>query len=299
MLELQGITKRFGSQVAVADESFTVAPGEILGLIGQNGAGKTTTFRMVLGFIRPDEGTVLWDGKPIAQIDRDIIGYLPEERGLYPKMTVSDQVQFFGQLHGMSKAAVAAALPQWLDRFQVKGKLTDKVKDLSKGNQQKIQLICALIFSPRLLILDEPFSGLDPVNASLLEEGIHTLQESGAAIIFSSHDMSNVEALSDHLVMLKNGRTVLAGTVAAIRESYGRTRITLEDPSLTVAEIQSLPGVQAVEKQGVRYRLQLSDPSAGREIFQAVSKGGYIPEFSQQAPDLDEIFRMKVGEADA
>lgn len=299
MLELTGITKSFGGQVAVADESFTVAPGEIMGLIGQNGAGKTTTFRMVLGFIRPDQGEVRWAGKPIAQIDRDIIGYLPEERGLYPKMTVADQVQFFGQLHGMSKAQVAAALPEWMARFEVKGKPTDKVKDLSKGNQQKVQLICALIFQPRLLILDEPFSGLDPVNASLLEDGIHALQQSGAAIIFSSHDMSNVEALSDHLVMLKNGHTVLSGTVAAIREAYGRTRITLEQPGLDEAALRALPGVVAVVRRGEHYTLRLSDPAAGRAIFQAVSQGGYIPEFSQQAPDLDEIFRLKVGEADA
>ncbi|MFD1439902.1 ABC transporter ATP-binding protein [Lacticaseibacillus hegangensis] len=299
MLELTGITKRFGQQLAVADESFTVQPGEILGLIGQNGAGKTTTFRMILGFIRPDKGDVLWDHQPIAQINRDIIGYLPEERGLYPKLTVEAQVQFFGQLHGMSKAEVNAALPDWMARFEVKGKKTDKVKDLSKGNQQKIQLICALIFQPRLLILDEPFSGLDPVNAGLLEDGIRALQASGAAIIFSSHDMSNVEALSDHLVMLKNGRTVLSGTVDEIRDSYGRTRISLERPGLDKSALKALPGVSSVAKHGDHYLLHLTDPGAGRAIFQAVSKDGYIAEFSQQAPDLDEIFRMKVGEGDA
>lgn len=299
MLELRGITKRFGQQIAVQDESFTVRPGEILGLIGQNGAGKTTTFRMILGFIRPDLGEVRWDGRPIAQIDRDIIGYLPEERGLYPKMTVGAQVQFFGQLHGMTKEQVNTALPDWMARFQVKGKKTDKVKDLSKGNQQKIQLICALIFQPRLLILDEPFSGLDPVNAGLLEDGIRALQASGAAIIFSSHDMSNVEALSDHLVMLKNGRTVLSGTVDEIRDSYGRTRISLERPALDEAALKALPGVASVAKHGEHYLLHLTDPAAGRDIFQAVSRDGYIAEFSQQAPDLDEIFRMKVGEADA
>ncbi|WP_155287441.1 ABC transporter ATP-binding protein [Lacticaseibacillus zhaodongensis] len=299
MLELKGITKRFGQQTAVQDESFTVNPGEIFGLIGQNGAGKTTTFRMILGFIRPDAGEVLWEHQAITQINRDLIGYLPEERGLYPKMTIEAQVQFFGQLHGMTRAQVNAALPGWLDRFQVKGKKTDKVKDLSKGNQQKVQLICALIFQPRLLILDEPFSGLDPINASLLEDGIHALQESGAAIIFSSHDMSNVATLSDRLVMLKNGRTVLNGTVDEIRAAYGRTRITLEQPALTAAELRALPGVAAVSQHGEHFRLELTDAAAGRAIFQAVSRDGYIREFSQQAPSLDEIFRMKAGAADA
>lgn len=299
MLELSGVSKRFGSQQAVDNVSLTVAPGEILGLIGQNGAGKTTTFRMILDFLRPDTGTVTWSGQPMTKIDHDFIGYLPEERGLYPKLTIDEQIQFFGQLHGMSRKAVQNALPEWLDRFDVKGKRTDKVKDLSKGNQQKVQLIAALIFMPKLVILDEPFSGLDPVNASLLEAGVRFMQSSGSAIIFSSHDMHNVESLSDRLVMLKNGREVLTGTIPDIQAQYGETRIHLKQPAVSAQAITQLPGVVAVHQQGDEFDLELDDPARGREVFQAVTQGEYITGFSQHAPSLDEIFRMKVGDDNA
>lgn len=299
MLELSGVSKRFGSQQAVDNVSLTVAPGEILGLIGQNGAGKTTTFRMILDFLRPETGTVTWSGQPMTKIDHDFIGYLPEERGLYPKLTIDEQIQFFGQLHGMSRKAVQTALPEWLDRFDVKGKRTDKVKDLSKGNQQKVQLIAALIFMPKLVILDEPFSGLDPVNASLLEAGVRFMQSSGSAIIFSSHDMHNVESLSDRLVMLKNGREVLTGTIPDIKAQYGETRIHLKQPAVSAQAITQLPGVVAVHQQGDEFDLELDDPARGREVFQAVTQGEYITGFSQHAPSLDEIFRMKVGDDNA
>lgn len=293
MLEVQHLTKRFGTMTAVADESFTVRPGEIMGLIGQNGAGKTTTFRMILNFLRPDSGSVSWQGHPLTAADYNQLGYLPEERGLYPKMRVADQIQYFAELRGMSGKAVRAALPEWLDRFQVKGKPSDQVKSLSKGNQQKVQLIAALIHQPRLVILDEPFTGLDPVNASVLEAGIKRLRDDGAAIIYSSHNMSNVEALSDHLIMLKDGAVVLAGTVPEIRHSFGRTKLFLES-ALTEAQVQEFAGVQTVQRDGARLVVTLSDPAAGEAIFAAATAKGYIPEFSQQPPTLDEIFRLKV-----
>ncbi|WP_034995701.1 ABC transporter ATP-binding protein, partial [Liquorilactobacillus vini] len=165
MLQVNDLTKTFGQATAVDHESFQVKPGEILGLIGQNGAGKTTTFRMILNFLTPDSGQITWENQPLNRTDYDQIGYLPEERGLYPKMRVGEQLTYFARLHGMKLAEIRQQIPQWLKRFQVKGKLTDKVKDLSKGNQQKVQLIATLIHMPKLVILDEPFSGLDPVNA--------------------------------------------------------------------------------------------------------------------------------------
>lgn len=296
MLAVQQVTKRFGSHAAVDQVSFQVNPGEILGLIGQNGAGKTTTFRMIMGFLTPDAGQIAWQGRPMANLDHHFIGYLPEERGLYPKMTIEEQILFFGQLHGMTRKAVLAQLDAWMVKFQVKGKRTDKIKDLSKGNQQKVQLIAALIHMPKLAILDEPFSGLDPVNAGLLESGIRLLQKAGTAIIFSSHDMRNVAALSDRVVMLRDGQMVLSGTVDEIQKQYGRTRILLEQPALSRAELATLPGVSSVRENGDRYTLILKDEAAGAAIFKAVSAGGYIQTFSQQAPSLDEIFRMKVGE---
>ncbi|KMO61769.1 sodium ABC transporter ATP-binding protein, partial [Lacticaseibacillus rhamnosus] len=225
MLEVKDLVKTFGTMTAVDHVSFTVKPGEIMGLIGQNGAGKTTTFRMILNFLTPDAGTISWNGQPLTAKDYDIIGYLPEERGLYPKMRVQDQIVYFARLRGMKTAEIKARIPEWLERFQVKGKATDKIKDLSKGNQQKVQVIATMIHMPKLVILDEPFSGLDPVNASLLMAGIEMLKDNGAAIIYSSHDMANVEAISDHLVMLKQGRMVLNGAVNAIRESFGRTKL--------------------------------------------------------------------------
>lgn len=297
MLEIKHLTKTFGALTAVDDISFTIEPGTIMGLIGQYGAGKTTTFRMILDFLTPDTGQILWQGQPLAKQDMSFIGYLPEERGLYPKMRIADQISYFAQLHGMSKQAVASALPEWFERFQVKGKPKDRVKDLSKGNQQKVQLIAALIHHPKLIILDEPFSGLDPVNASLLEQGIQMLKAEGSAIIFSSHDMGNVAALSDHLVMLKNGKMVLNGTVDEIRNSFGRTKVFLQSP-LTATQVQAMPGVASVIAHGSQLEVTLSDEAAGQALFEAATADGYIPEFHQTAPTLDEIFRWKVGHAD-
>jgi ABC-2 type transport system ATP-binding protein len=299
MLEVKNVGKSFGGNVAVNDVSFVVEPGKILGLIGQNGAGKTTTFRMILDFITPDQGIITWNGRPINQFNHDFIGYLPEERGLYPKMTVEQQILFLGQLHGMHKKDILQQLGGWMDRFQVKGNRKDKVKNLSKGNQQKVQLIASLIFMPKLAILDEPFSGLDPVNTSLLKDGIHYLQEHGSAIIFSSHDMSNVEDLSDQLVMLKNGKVVLNGTVSEVRNNYDDTRIYIKKRGITQNELEKLNGVNSVKVNGEQFILQLEHADVGPTIFEAVTKDGYIKEFSQQPPTLDEIFRMKVGDQNA
>ncbi|WP_407894218.1 ABC transporter ATP-binding protein [Lacticaseibacillus sp. N501-2] len=298
MLEVENLVKTFGSMTAVDHESFTIRPGEIMGLIGQNGAGKTTTFRMILNFLTPDSGAIRWNGHPLTTKDYDVIGYLPEERGLYPKMRVADQIIYFARLRGMKTAEVKARIPEWLDRFQVKGKPTDKIKDLSKGNQQKVQLIATLIHEPKLVILDEPFSGLDPVNASILQSGIEMLRDAGAAIIYSSHDMGNVEAISDHLVMLKNGQMVLNGTVAAIKASFGRTKLYLES-NLTAEQLRGFDGVEKLVAHGQEFELTLADPAVGQRIFAEATANGYIPEFRQQPPTLDEIFRMKAGAADA
>jgi ABC-2 type transport system ATP-binding protein len=294
MLEVKQLSKRFGSMQAVRDESFTVNNGEIMGLIGQNGAGKTTTFRMILNFLKPDQGQVLLDGHALTAADYNSIGYLPEERGLYPKMKVEDQIVYFAQLHGMKARAALTQLDSWMKRFDVKGKRSDRVKDLSKGNQQKVQLIATLIHMPKLVILDEPFSGLDPVNASVLENGIRMMRNEGAAIIYSSHDMGNVEALSDHLIMLRSGSVVLNGTVDEIRDSFGRTKVYLESP-LSRSDLEAIAGVRQVKDDGRRKIITLDDPAAGQTIFAAATANGYIQEFSQQAPTLDEIFRIKAG----
>ena len=244
MLTVTGLTKRFGSATAVHDVSFTIQPGEILGLIGQNGAGKTTTFRMLLNLLQADHGNMTWNDQPLSLLSRETIGYLPEERGLYPKMTVVDQICFFGELHGMKRAAVMAVLDQWLD----------------------------------------------PVNAGLLEAGIRRLRDAGSAIIYSSHDMGNVEAISDKLVMLKNGEVVLSGALNDIRDQFGQTRLYIQSP-LTQEQLLSFPGVVGVAQRSRGFLVKLAEPQAGHDIFTAATQQGYIPEFSQQAPSLDEIFR--------
>lgn len=294
MLQVKNLNKSFGQMQAIVDESFTVNDGEILGLIGQNGAGKTTTFRMILDLLKPDSGSVFWNGHPFTRKDQDIVGFLPEERGLYLKMTVEEQVIYFAELRGQKPAVTKQKLNDWMQRFAVKGKRTDKIKDLSKGNQQKVQLIATLIHDPKLVILDEPFSGLDPVNASLLEDGIERLKAQGSAIIFSSHDMGNVEKISDKLLMLRQGETVLNGVTNEIRESFGDTRIFLQSP-LTEIDLLAIDGVTNVKKYQAGFELQLANPEVGKTVFAQATKNGYIREFSQQPPSLDEIFRMKAG----
>lgn len=229
MLEAKHLHKTFGDVIAVNDVSFEVEDGKILGLIGRNGSGKTTMFRMILDFLMPENGgQVLWNGRPIGDQVYNIIGYLPEERGLYEKLTIEQQITYFAKLRGMSPAVIDQKIDYWMDKFQVKGKRTDKIQSLSKGNQQKVQLIATLIHEPKLMILDEPFSGLDPVNADLLMQGILDLKNSGSSIIFSSHNMNNVEEICDKLLMIHDGEQILYGTVKEVRDSFGRVKIFVQ-----------------------------------------------------------------------
>lgn len=298
MLEVEGLKKTFGTVKAVDGVGFTIEPGQIMGLIGQNGSGKTTTFRMILQLLSQDEGTVHWNGQKFTKEFFNRVGYLPEERGLNQKMTVEHQILFFAQLRGKTKAEIDPLIDDWLDEFKVVGGRKDKIKSLSKGNQQKVQLITTLIHKPDLIILDEPFSGLDPVNAELLEAGIRRARENGASIIFSSHNMNNVEDLCDHMVMLKNGKQVLYGTIKEIRESFGRTRLFLES-SLTENEVKRIDGVLDVEtlSDNLLY-LTLENGEVGHKIFKIATKDGYIPTFSQQPPTLEQIFKQIAGEKD-
>ena len=300
MLEVKHLVKHFGDLCAVNDVSFRVEPGSIMGIIGQNGSGKTTIFRMILNFLKLEPGaSIEWQGQPMSSQVYDTVGYLPEEPGLYDKMTIEDQIVFFAELRGMKKAQVLEKIDYWMEKFDVRGKRSDKIKSLSKGNQQKVQLIATLIHEPKLMILDEPFSGLDPVNADLLKQGILELKAKGSTIIFSSHNMNNAEAICDHLVMIHYGKQVLSGRVDEVKESFGRTRIFLESPDWNQAQLEALPGVEKVRHlSGHRYHLILSDESVGHAIFDAVTQGKYIAQFSQQPPTLDEIFKLKVEVSD-
>lgn len=294
-LKIDKVRKSFGDKIAVDNLNMVVKPGEVMGLIGQNGAGKTTTFRMILNFISADQGKITWQDGPITQEIKQKIGFLPEERGLYQKMTVEDQILYFAELHGMKRADARIKLQDWMKRLEVVGKPTDKVQTLSKGNAQKIQFIATLIHEPEFLILDEPFTGLDPVNTELLRNEIKRSRDKGAAVIFSNHNMSDVELLSDHLLMLKGGQTILNGTVEAIRASYGRTRIYLES-DLPNEELSVITGVESIEKRGSGRSIKISEAEVGREIFQKVAKDGYVQAFVQSPPSLDEIFRIEAAE---
>ncbi|WP_277678123.1 ABC transporter ATP-binding protein, partial [Gracilibacillus dipsosauri] len=206
-LELKNVTKRFGSFTAVDNLSLEIPENNIFGFLGANGAGKTTTFRMILNLIDPSGGSITWNGKEINYNNSDRIGYLPEERGLYPKLKVRDQLIYLGKLRGLTKNDASNELKKWLDQLKVPQYLDKKVEELSKGNQQKIQFISAVIHKPKLLILDEPFSGLDPVNVEMLKEAVVELGKSGTSIVFSSHRMEHVEQLCEHLCMLQKGKT--------------------------------------------------------------------------------------------
>ena len=298
MLEAKHLHKTFGDVVAVNDVSFEVEDGKILGLIGRNGSGKTTMFRMILDFLTPEKGgQVLWNGQPIGDQVHNIIGYLPEERGLYEKLTIEQQISYFAKLRGMSQAVIDQKIDHWMDKFQVKGKRTDKVQSLSKGNQQKVQLIATLIHEPKLMILDEPFSGLDPVNADLLMQGILDLKNSGSSIIFSSHNMNNVEEICDKLLMIHDGEQILYGTVKEVRDSFGRVKIFVQAQDWSRDQLANLDGVNSVrELRDGSYVLMLEDESYGQAIFDIITQGKYIQTFSQQPPTLEEIFKMKAGE---
>lgn len=295
MLKITNLNKSFGSKNVLKNISFSASAGKITGFIGKNGSGKTTTFHSILNFI-DYSGNITFNNKRIDENSYANIGYLPEERSLMPKLTVYSQVKYLANLKGMSTTEVKSELPKWLDRLQVVGKMNDKIKSLSKGNQQKIQLIATLIHKPDLIILDEPFSGLDPVNTDLLKQVILAEQERGATIIFSDHSMNNVEELCDNVIMINNGLKVLDGSIQDVRESFGLTRIFVRTP-MTETELANLPHVISVNltKNG-SYRLVIDDEQAGKELYSLLTKGEYIRTFNQEAPTLDEIFKMKVGE---
>ncbi|WP_107841111.1 ABC transporter ATP-binding protein [Metasolibacillus meyeri] len=294
LLVLQNVTKRYKDFTAVQSLNFSISPGEIFGLIGQNGAGKTTTFRMILDLQETTEGTITWEGTPINNVNRDLLGYLPEERGIFPQMKVEEQLLYFGQLRGMTKADCKKEADFWIERFDLQEKRNDKAETLSKGNQQKVQLIASFIHRPKFLILDEPFSGLDPVNKDLLKNAILLLKEQGMTILFSSHQMDNVEELCDHLCLLKRGVSLFSGSLLDLKKQYGKTKLTIRT-ALPADKLAKLKGVKSVKEERDQYVLTLEQEHYAKDIFDVVSNGTYIEKFSLDYLSLDEIFKDKVG----
>ncbi|HFR3410771.1 TPA: ABC transporter ATP-binding protein [Streptococcus suis] len=297
MLEVRRLCKSYGTKEVLKDISFTIPSGIICGLVGKNGAGKTTFFHSLLGFVSY-EGEIALDQQAVTPDLFSKIGYLPEERSLMPKLSVFEQVRYLASLKGLTKKEVAEKLPFWMEKLEVKGKVTDKIKSLSKGNQQKIQLIVTLIHEPDLIILDEPFSGLDPVNTALLKRVILEEKERGATIIFSDHVMTNVEELCDQLLMIQDGQLVLNGGIQDIRRQFGRTRLFVSS-DIPREQLEGLPHVLSVQMTNHdKWRLVLDDEAAGPELFQLISGGRYLATFDQQAPTINEIFKIKSGVAE-
>jgi len=293
-LQLQHVTKKYKDFTAVDDLNFTIEKGEIFGLIGQNGAGKTTTFRMILDLQETTAGTITWDGQPVNAINRDVLGYLPEERGIFPTMKVEEQLYFFGELRGMKRAELKKEIDFWIQRFELEEKRKDKAETLSKGNQQKVQLIASFIHKPAFLILDEPFSGLDPVNKDLLKDAILLLKEQGTTILFSSHQMDNVEELCDHLCLLKRGVSLFSGSLLDLKKQYGKTKLAVRTDWSTT-QLLALEGVKDVRVEKEQTVLTLVEESFAQGIFEQLSNGKYIEKFSLDYLSLDEIFKDKVG----
>ena len=292
MLELQNITKQFGEFTAVDELSFQVPEGQIFGLLGANGAGKTTTFRMLLGILQPTTGSITWKGKaiPLSQI-----GYLQEERGLYPKIRVDEQLIFLAELRGMRRKEAKASLLAWLDYFQIPQYEKMRVEQLSKGNQQKIQLISAVLHKPDLLILDEPFSGLDPVNVEQLKKAVRKLTTDGTTIVFSSHRMDHVEELCEHVAILDHGKPVVAGYLPDIKAGYGKTRVLLATDAPPLLW-DALPGILQVETEGTGYTLQVESKEAADGLLRhLITEGFHVERFVWDQLSLQDIFIEEVG----
>lgn len=297
-LQLEQVTKRFGDFTAVDQLSLMVEEGTMYGFLGANGAGKTTTFRMILGLLNTTEGSIHWNGENISYATSPLIGYLPEERGLYPKMKVLEQLIFLGQLRGMNKTAAKNAAQQWLERFEVTQNTNKKVEELSKGNQQKIQVIASLMHDPKLLILDEPFSGLDPVNVEMLKRAIIDFRNSGATILFSSHRMDHVEELCEQLSIIHHGQQLVSGNLRDVKRSFGKQNVRIR-ADFPLEELDALAGVNTAHHSLEGAVFQVENESTANELLQAALLKGPIRHFEIEEPSLQDIFIAKVGEEHA
>lgn len=295
MLEVKNITKYYGDLCAVNNLSFKVNKGEIFGLLGVNGSGKTTTFRIIMGLLEPDNGEVLLDGKKIDYSVTDTIGFLPEERSLLTKLTVKEQCYYYGALKGMSEEQIDSKLDYYLKLFEIEDYRDKKIKELSKGNQQKIQFITAVMNDPKLLILDEPFSGLDPFNIELFKKVIVELSNNGSTIIFSSHRMEHVELFCKKISIIIKGKEVLAGEIKKIKEKYKKKNLLLIS-DVNINKLNKIEGILDITNNNDEYIIKISDESIASKIFDVI-KNSSVKKFVIEQPSLNEIFIDKVGES--
>ena len=296
MLKVSNVTKYYDDFKAVDDLSFTVEEGEIFGLLGVNGAGKTTTFRMIMGLLEPSSGEITLDGKKIDYTITDTIGFLTEERSLLTKLTVKEQALFYGALKGMSDEDILERLKYLLKKFEIEDYLNRKIKELSKGNQQKIQFITAIINKPKLLILDEPFAGLDPFNVEMFKQEIVEMAKEGSMIIFSSHRMEHVEMFCKKLVVLLKGKSVLSGELSKIKEKYRKKNIIVKG-TFDKEKVLKINGVISIDENANESIIKIEDASISSLVFKEISKSKDIIKYELEEPSLNEIFIFKVGES--
>lgn len=295
-LQVESIVKQYGDKTAVNGISLEVDECEIYGLLGANGAGKTTTMRMVLGLIYPDEGRILYNGKPYSANQLRMLGYLPEERGLYPRVKVSEQLTYLARLKGMSKNDAELAVKRWLERFEVPEYYNKKVEELSKGNQQKIQFIASVIHNPKIVILDEAFSGLDPVNVEMLKRVVKELRDQGMTMLFSTHRMEHVEELCRNITILHKSNVVLQGSIKEIKRRYPRERVVLRTTE-EVAGLEKVRGVNRVERNEQGYEIRIVNEEAAHGIIKLAVAQTAVQRFEVMEPTLNEIFIRSVGES--
>jgi ABC-2 type transport system ATP-binding protein len=294
VLELRGLTRRYGEVVALDDLSFSVREGQMFGFVGPNGAGKTTAMRIVLGVLEPDAGEVRWRGRPVDAQTRQRMGYMPEERGLYPKMRVRDQLEYFARLHGLSPKDARDSTTYWTERLGVAERSGDRVEQLSLGNQQRVQLAAALVHGPELLVLDEPFSGLDPVGVDVLAEVLAERARGGVPVIFSSHQLDLVERLCEAVAIINLGRLVATGAVAELRSSGRDHRYQIEVAGTTGDWAGGLPGTTVIERRNGRVVLQVERDGDEQRVLDAARAAGRVIHFSAVEPTLADLFRQAV-----
>ena len=297
-IELEKVRKSYGDFVAVDDLSFKIDEGSVFGLLGPNGAGKTSTIRMMIGITAPDSGAIHVFGQPFERACLDKIGYLPEERGLYKKMKLLDQLVFLGQLHGMSSSSARQAALDWCDRLEISEKLSGKVEELSKGMQQKIQFIAALLHDPDFIIMDEPFAGLDPVNADLLKDVLLDMKRKGKTILFSTHRMDQVEKICDAICLINRGKAVLQGNLKQVKAQYGRNSVQIAyDGNGVFFEQNAL--VRSFNDYGHYVEVRLAPGADPQQLLRMAAEHSRVNRFELMEPSLEEIFKEVVGKTDA
>ncbi|MGH3860580.1 ABC transporter ATP-binding protein [Actinokineospora sp.] len=294
-LEIDRISKTFGDVVALRELAFDVRAGELFGFVGSNGAGKTTAMRIALGVLAADSGEVRWDGAPVTLETRRRIGYMPEERGLYPKMKVGEQLVYLARLHGLTTAAAERAVAEWTGRLGVAARVGDEVQKLSLGNQQRVQLAAALVYDPEILVLDEPFSGLDPVAVDVMSTVLRDKAKAGVPVVFSSHQLDLVERLCDRVGIVRSGQMVACDTVDGLR-SAGAMELVVDVPSAPPGWADGLSGVAVKEHVGSRTVLELGDGVDDQVVLRAALATGAVTEFSRRRPSLTELFRNVVAD---